>query len=140
MPPELLLKIVQIFSNTTFASDNILKIIQNLDSEKAHSNDEISIEMLQITLFPQISQAWNLDCCINQLLSITHEIYASFDERHDYWRVFLIKSKVFHNIWHEGFIFSLKQNGISGKTLRVMKNFVIDRKEHVVLIRQCSIA
>ena len=95
---------------------------------------------LQITLFPQISQARNLDSCINQLLSITHEIYASFDERHDYRRVFLTKSKVFDNIWHEGFIFSLKQNGISGKTLRVMKNFVIDRKEHVVLIRQCSIA
>ena len=62
-----------------------------------------------------------------------------------WWEIWLLtcifyQIKGFDNIWHKGFNFSLKQNGISAKTLRVMKNFVIDRKEHVVLIRQCSIA
>ena len=34
--------------NITISSDDILKIIQNLDSEKAHVHDRISIRMLMI--------------------------------------------------------------------------------------------
>ena len=94
---------------------------------------------LQSTLFSQITQAWNLDSCINQLLSITHEMCASFDERYEDWGVFHTKSKAFDKVWHEGFIITLKQNGICGKMLRVMKDIVIDRKEDVVLTRHCSI-
>ena len=42
------------------------------------------------------------DSCINQLLSITHEIYKSFD---DGWKVrsaFLDISKAFDKVWHQG--------------------------------------
>ena len=48
MPSELLLKTDKFLSNITFSSNDILKIIQNLDSEKAHGFDRISIRMLKI--------------------------------------------------------------------------------------------
>ena len=43
------------------------------------------------------------DSCINQLLSITHEIYQSFDEDFDVRRVFLDISKAFDKVWHDYF-------------------------------------
>ena len=54
------------------------------------------------------------DPCINQLLSITYEIYQSFDEGFDNRSVFIDTSKAFDKVWHDGLIFKLKQNGISG--------------------------
>ena len=45
---ELLLKTDKFLSNITFSSDDILKIIQNLDSQKAHGHNRISIRMLKI--------------------------------------------------------------------------------------------
>ena len=53
------------------------------------------------------------DSCINQLLSITHEIYSSFDDGFEFRTVFLDISKPFDKVWHEGIIFKLKENGIS---------------------------
>ena len=41
LPSELLLKTDRFLSNITFPSDDILKIIQNLDSEKVHDFDRI---------------------------------------------------------------------------------------------------
>ena len=40
---ELLLKTGKFLSNVTFSSDGVLKIIQNLDSEKAHGHVRVSI-------------------------------------------------------------------------------------------------
>ena len=54
------------------------------------------------------------DSCINQLLSVTYEIYQSFDEGFDNRSVFIDISKAFDKVWHDGLIFKLKQNGISG--------------------------
>ena len=42
------------------------------------------------------------DSCINQLLSITHEIYKSFDDGLEVRSVFLDISKAFDKVWHEG--------------------------------------
>ena len=53
--------------------------------------------------------------CINQLLSITHEIYASFDDGYEVRGVFLDIVKAFDVVWHESLIFTLKENGIFGK-------------------------
>ena len=53
------------------------------------------------------------DSCINQLLSITHEIFTSFDNGLEVRNVFLDISKAFDKVWHEGLIFKLKQKGIS---------------------------
>ena len=73
------------------------------------------------------------DSCINQLLSITHEIYKSFDDGLEVRGVFLDISKAFDKIWHEGLIFKLKQNGISGKLLQILSDFLSNRKQRIVL-------
>ena len=67
------------------------------------------------------------DSCINHLLSITHEIYQSFDEGFDVRSVFLDISKAFDKVWHDGSIFKLKQNGISGNLLNMLSNFLRNR-------------
>ena len=44
------------------------------------------------------------DSCINQLLSITHEIFTSFDNGLEVRSVFLDISKAFDKVWYEGLI------------------------------------
>ena len=78
------------------------------------------------------------DSCINQLLSITHEIYKSFDEGFEVRGVFLDISKAFDRVWHDGLIFKLQENGISGKLLLLLKDFLKSRKQQVVLNGQHS--
>ena len=73
------------------------------------------------------------DSCINQLLSITHEIYQSFDEGFDVRSVLLDTSKAFDEVWHNGLIFKLKKNGISGNLLNLLSNFLRNKKQRVVL-------
>ena len=41
------------------------------------------------------------DSCINQLLSITHEIYKSFDDGRG---IFFDISKAFDKVWEKGFL------------------------------------
>ena len=53
------------------------------------------------------------DSCINQLLSINHETYQSFDEAFHVRSVFLDISTAFDKVWHDGLAFKLKQNDIS---------------------------
>ena len=50
------------------------------------------------------------DSCINQLLSITHELYSSFDEGLEVRSVFLdiLDAKAFDKVWHDGIILKLK--------------------------------
>ena len=73
------------------------------------------------------------DYCINQLLAITHEIYKSFDDGFEVRGVFLDISKAFGKVWHEGLIFKLKQNGISGSLLNLLCDFLRNRKQRVLL-------
>ena len=196
-----------------FVNNDILKIIQNLNPNKAHGHDKISIRMLQLCddslcrplelifkgcltngIFPSdwkkgsivpvhkkndkqclnnyrpisllsicskiferlifnemseffiendlISQHQSDfkpgDSCINQLLSITHEIHQSFDDGFDVRSVFIDISKAFDKVWHNGLIFKLKQNGISGNLLNLLSNFLRYRKQRVVLNGQSS--
>ena len=64
------------------------------------------------------------DSCINQLLSITHEICKSFDDGLDVRGVFLDISKAFDKVWHKGLLYKLKQNGISGNLLDTITDFL----------------
>ena len=64
------------------------------------------------------------DSCINQLIAITHEIYQTFDAGYEVRGIFLDTSNTFDKVWHEGLIFKLKQNGISGKLLNLIKDFL----------------
>ena len=75
------------------------------------------------------------DSAINQLLSITHNIYRAFEEKpsKETRAVFLDLSKAFDRVWHEGLIYKLECKGISGKLLTLVKNYLKDRKQRVVL-------
>ena len=73
------------------------------------------------------------DSCINQLLAITHEIYKSFDEGFEVRGVFLDISKAFNKVWHEGLVLKLKQNDISGNFLNLLRDFLRNRKQRVLL-------
>ena len=48
------------------------------------------------------------DSCINQLLSITHDICQSLDQDSEVRGVFLDISKAFANVWHKGLIHKLE--------------------------------
>ena len=78
------------------------------------------------------------DSCINQLLSITHEVYKSFDDGYEVRGVFLDISKAFDKVWHNGLIYKLKQNRVSGNLLNLIIDFLEARKQRVVLNGQCS--
>ena len=73
------------------------------------------------------------DSCISQLLCITHDIYQSLDDGLETRAVFLDISKAFDKVWHEGLLFKLKQNGISGNLLNFITDFLYQRKQKVVL-------
>ena len=42
-------------------------------------------------------------------------------------------SKAFDKVWHEGLIFKLKQNGISGGLLILLENYLSNRKQRVLI-------
>ena len=81
------------------------------------------------------------DSCTSQLLSIIHEIQKSFDESPpiDVRSIFLDISKAFDKVWHKRLIYKLKSYGISGNLLKLIENYLTDRKQRVVLNSQtCS--
>ena len=47
------------------------------------------------------------DSCTNQLISITHQIYQSFDDGFEVRGVFLVISKAFYKVWHNSLIYKL---------------------------------
>ena len=48
-------------------------------------------------------------------------------------RVFLDISKAFDKVWHKGLIYKLKQNGILGKLLNLITDFLSNRKQRAAL-------
>ena len=41
------------------------------------------------------------DSCTNQQLSVTYQIYKSFDDGQEVWSLFLDMSKVFDKVWNK---------------------------------------
>ena len=80
------------------------------------------------------------DSCISQLLAITHEIYSNFDAipSLETRGIFLDISKAFDRVWHEGLLFKLKSYGINGPPLTLIKSFLSNRFQRVVLNGQTS--
>ena len=80
------------------------------------------------------------DSRVAQLLSIAHEIYKKFfcNPPADTRGIFLDISKAFDKVWHEGLIFKLKTYGIDGDLLKLLINYLEDRKQRVVLNGQTS--
>ena len=75
------------------------------------------------------------DSTTNQLLYLTHIIHSSFDLNmsREVRHVFLDMTKAFDKVWHEGLLFKLKQNGISGQILNLLTSYLAKRKQRVLL-------
>ena len=73
------------------------------------------------------------DSCIIRLLSITHGIYVSFAEGYEDRGVFLDISKAFDKVWHEGFMFQLKQKWNILQIVRLITEFLSYMNQRVVL-------
>ena len=60
------------------------------------------------------------------VLSIAQEIHKLFDchPPEDVRGVFLDISKAFDKVWHEGLIFELKTNGVEGKLIMLLENYL----------------
>ena len=80
------------------------------------------------------------DSCVHQLLSITYGIYKSFDANPslEVRGIFRDMSKAFDRVWHEGLLFELKRLGLSGKYYGLIKSFLRNRHQRVVLNGQSS--
>ena len=78
------------------------------------------------------------DSCINQLISITHEIDKSFDDGYEVRGVILYISKAFDNVRHQRLHYEIRQNGISDKLLNTLTDFLDNRTQRVILNGQYS--
>ena len=99
------------------------KLIFDVMSEFLNKND---------LLTPKQSGFRPWDSTINQLLSITNEIHKAFDEysSRGTGAIFL---DIFDKVWHDGLIFRLNSNGVSGKLLNLIKSFLSECYQRVVL-------
>ena len=70
----------------------------------------------------------------NQLLYLFDEIHQAFDSTKSFEArtVFLDISKAFDKVWHDGLIFKLEQNGISDNLVKLIQNYLSNRKQRVV--------
>ena len=75
------------------------------------------------------------DSTTNQLLYLLDEINQTFDSTKPFKvrTVFLDISRAFDKVWHNGLIFKLEENGITGNLLRLFQNYLSNRKQQVVL-------
>ena len=192
-----------------FTTDNIANIIKNLDSNKFHGDNNVSVRMLNLCdasiykpfrtylnncKFPEVWKKANVvaklkkchkqcvindlpvslqpicskifvrniynnrynylidnklisqnrsgftrvESCINQLISITHDILHSLDDGFEVRGVFQDISKVLDKVWYEGMIYELQRNGTSGEILHILISFLNNRKERLVLNGQSS--
>ena len=87
------------------------------------------------------------DSCINQLLydkiysykrDTTHEIYSSFGESLEVRSIFLDIAEAFDKVWHDGIIFKLTQSNISGNLLKLLRDFLNERKQQAIYNSQLS--
>ena len=78
--------------------------------------------------------------CGTQLLSITHETYKSFDYNPlvDITGVFLDILKAFDKVCHDDLIFKLQTYGIDSKLLKLIKSYLTDWQQRVLLNGEAS--
>ena len=75
------------------------------------------------------------DSVTNQLLALVNDIHTAFDNKNslEVRSVYLDISKAFDKVWHEGLVFKLMQNGVEGDLLTLIKNYLSNRKQRVVI-------
>ena len=78
------------------------------------------------------------DSTVNQLLHLVQKIYNGLDNKQDACLVYLDISKAFDRVWHDGLLFKLRQNGISGSLLNWFESYLCHRTQRVTLNGACS--
>ena len=80
------------------------------------------------------------DSCINQLISITQNIYLAFDTNPSLGvrGFFPGLSKAFDKVWHAGLLYRLKNNGINRSAIQLIKSFLYNGCERVIFNGQSS--
>ena len=75
------------------------------------------------------------DSGTNQLIYLVHEIFKNFDcvENLETRSIYLDMSKAFDKVWHDGLIYKLEKNGVTGRLLVLLKNYLNNREQRVVL-------
>ena len=74
------------------------------------------------------------DSTINQLLFLVDEIHQAFEDPKSLEvRAVFIFLRLLIKGWHDGLVFKLKQNGISGSLLQLFENYLLNRNQRVVL-------
>ena len=71
------------------------------------------------------------DSVTNQLIFLVDKIHSSLDINLEVRSVFLDMSKAFDKVWHEVLLFKLRQNGINGKLINLLKSYLSNRKQRV---------
>ena len=81
------------------------------------------------------------DSCIHKLIVITHNIFSAFDANPSFevHGVFLDLFKAFDRVWHYGLLYKLKSNGTDGNLFKLIKSFLNNRCQRVVLNGQSSV-
>ena len=74
------------------------------------------------------------DFYINQLLTITHEIFEVFDYNPslEVRSVFSDISNAFDKVWHEGLLYKLKSMVISGELYNLLEKYLLGRFHRVI--------
>ena len=89
-----------------------------------HLNGNNLIYKYQAGLLPGHSTTY-------QLLDIHYHICQAFENKQHACMVFCDISKAFDRVWHRGLLFKLRQNGIKGKTLNWITDYLSSRKQQV---------
>ena len=80
------------------------------------------------------------DSCVNQLLSIVYSCYQAFDCNLSLEiRANLLDiSKALDKVWHKGLVYKLECLGVDGLLLQLLKSFLNNRYQQVLLNGQSS--
>ena len=79
------------------------------------------------------------DSCVNQSISVIHNIYCAFDTNPslEVQGVFLDLSKTFNKIWQRGILCKLKDNGIITNALHLIESFLHNKHQRFVWMVGC---
>ena len=78
------------------------------------------------------------DSCINQLLSVNHELLSDFDIEIEVCGIFLDIPKAFEEVWHDRQIFKLRHNGVCGEMINTSRiSLVTESKKSFQVVRFC---
>ena len=73
------------------------------------------------------------DSTTNQLVEIYNTVISNLDKGKDVRFIFCDISKAFDRVWHKGILYKLKLYGINNQVTNWVENYLMDRKQKVVL-------